>query len=336
MIIPRARHSLKPRTLGPLLCRFLYKSRTPKYTSKVPLSNTSQWVPTLDSTKLDASCYLNLSGWTLRTITFGGVAGKIKIHYTSQVPVALCFPQGSDGFLYHCPVPGPLSPVCDSVRFRVTSVPSLEGFHQGQDLRSPNGLPWQIMIGQIASVASLLPLRTKLIHDDHLKGSDFSHIGVVQGGRAKFNPSCTLFSLDQPFELVFDKLLTLHLVGRLGYQRFTTRFHTAADDSSTSWPFSGSAVARFERSTDCPDTVVMRVLTIVKAVQPLIPDYTGPLCMPIEGDLIHVKDASGQPRPWSIDLRGDSPNVKALKDVGKRFEYHYERGPEDGGPEEKE
>ncbi|KAJ6549595.1 hypothetical protein DFH09DRAFT_1169092 [Mycena vulgaris] len=271
-----------------------------------------------------------------RTVIFDGIYPQVRLSYRiqrSDDPMPIRFPETA-GFLYYRSDPGPLSPVSDSVRFRETPHASLEGFQQGQDLLLPNGLPWQIMAGQIASLNGSGPdvfryegLRKKLLAEGLMDEDDLHYIRAVHKDRQLWYPSLTLFSLEQPFEFVFDKNLILTMVGRTGERRFVSRFHGGPVPS---WLFSGSVLARFELSrnpspTDVA-TVSIRVLKIVDPVRSLVPNDPGPLCVPTEGDFLRVKRASGEPRPWTFALRGDSANVKALMDVGKRFERRTRHG----------
>lgn len=117
----------------------------------------------------------------------------------------------------------PLSPVSDSIRFRLT--PSLEAFEDGQDLLLPNGLPWQIMVNHIAFDGNrkrprYMALCKKLLEDGLLNQDTISHIAHVHPAHTRFPSYRTLFALDDPFALEPGKDIALVVVGRGGAREF--------------------------------------------------------------------------------------------------------------------
>ncbi|KAJ7240618.1 hypothetical protein B0H12DRAFT_51545 [Mycena haematopus] len=285
---------------------------------------TTSWhhVSTLDPKKLRPEDHLSFSE-TLEIVYFDGIYPNVKIRYEKYRK----FPSGTSGFLYYRSRTTPLSPISDSVRFRVT--PSPETFEDGEDLLLPNGLPWQIMVNRIAadrdkgwgerpaklSSSSHLGLCKKLLEDSLLSDFDLDYIENVHPF-SRHPSSRTLFALDDPFALERDEALSVVMVGGARARKITLSL-----PGSGKWPFPQS-IARFETLPDPgPDdalTVVLRILRIVEAKPTLLQKYTGPLCIPAEGNLLQVKNSAGQPRFWSFTPRQDSEKARALKNVGKR------------------
>ncbi|KAJ7110671.1 hypothetical protein C8R44DRAFT_633906, partial [Mycena epipterygia] len=84
------------------------------------------------------------------------------------------FPPHSRGFLYYHS-DAPAGSLEGSLRFRVTSdnTPSL--FPRGQDLLAPWGLPWRIILPQIACHPKYARIREQLLRENLATEGQLSH-----------------------------------------------------------------------------------------------------------------------------------------------------------------
>jgi len=143
-----------------------------------------------------------------------------------------------------------------------------------------------------------------------------------------------LYTLNDPFIVDFSAkhkgthffYITEKGIGRMPF------FNTFADfrDRPLGCPYTGSALARFERST-LPEhegirTVVLRFLKIITPVKCVIPDYDGHICCPEEGELYQKTGPKTGPKRkarkvWSVNIdklggpRSIVPGLQLLWDV---------------------
>ncbi|KAK7056048.1 hypothetical protein R3P38DRAFT_2850220, partial [Favolaschia claudopus] len=169
------------------------------------------------------------------------------------------FPAETSGFLYFHQPPHAL-PIEGSVRLRLrlrlAHSPSASSFASAPDLLCTNGAPWQMTLPQIAC-RGYTTLLDHLIHQSLRLFGDvkqiFSHILV--------------FRLTQEFPVNFRKI-SLVVVGEDAIQHVAIPHLFQTSKQGEKWyPWAGSAIARFERSTD-PQYAGRRVvhLRIVRIV----------------------------------------------------------------------
>ncbi|KAJ7606024.1 hypothetical protein FB45DRAFT_951655 [Roridomyces roridus] len=216
------------------------------------------------------------------------------------------FPDNTRGFFYCAPRPG-LPTIASSVRFRCTPSPSPSSFAEGHDLLLPNGLPWQILVGQAA--ISYPGLRAALIHEGFLTPQAVeewhTRLGKTHG---RLSAALTMFSLHQLFPINFAAGLVLHVVPpdtqRVAKLWLSQIFRTVVDGKSIQ-PFRGTGLAQFEVSPVNPDILHLRIVKLVEPVSRTVPqDVAGGMPLPREGELFHHRPRSdGVCKPWGFNLR---------------------------------
>ncbi|KAJ7278362.1 hypothetical protein C8J57DRAFT_1306738 [Mycena rebaudengoi] len=222
------------------------------------------------------------------------------------------FPPRSRGFLYYRSDPE-LSPLAGSIRFRTTTDKAVSSFRRGQDLLLPSGMPWQTTIPQIATQKSYAGFCQHLLQEGMVTEE------LLRRSRAIF--ANTVFGLKHPFLVNFGKLGVA-----LTFASSTTICEAEVKPFSE-WgpgrhlvcPFTGSGVARFERST-LPEHVgkrvlLLRILKILEPVTCTIQGYAGRVGWPKEGELLTVSFRNGSPRPWSYDVDRDTRTGIALRNL---------------------
>ncbi|KAJ7779515.1 hypothetical protein DFH07DRAFT_950581 [Mycena maculata] len=225
--------------------------------------------------------------------------------------VHLNMPVTSRGFLYYYTPPG-LGPLASSIRLRCIPDRSAEAFHLADDFTFSNGLPWQIMAGQMGVYDAYEGLRKKLLYDGLWTIEDHKRIFDIFSKRRILYPDRTLFSLEQDFPLTLNAHLTLTMVGKSEASSFGLYFLGTKKDKEWMWPFAGDTIARFERAPPGKSAMRMRIVRVLTPIRRIIPGYSGPYLEPVEGELLSVVRKSGEIRPWTLPLT-DSGNSKALR-----------------------
>ncbi|KAJ7278264.1 hypothetical protein C8J57DRAFT_1059905, partial [Mycena rebaudengoi] len=240
------------------------------------------------------------------------------------------FPPHSRGFLYYYSDPK-LSLQAGSVRLRTTTDDAVSSFHRGRDLRLPSGMPWQIIVPQIATRTIYVRLCQQLLHEGMVTEELLSRSCTVFAGRSLIYPETTVFGLQHPFLVNFQQSSSLSIVG-------PTRVHDAelkpfsemAPRKLPPRPFTGSGVACFERST-LPKharkrVILLRILKILEPVTCTVPGYTGRVGWPKEGELHTVSFRDGPQRPWSYDVDNNGGVTAALRNLFDAWQV-YRRFP---------
>ncbi|KAJ7082623.1 hypothetical protein B0H15DRAFT_803084 [Mycena belliarum] len=229
----------------------------------------------------------------------------------------LPFPADTQGFLYYYLRPD-ASPLEGSLRFRVTQSHYVWTFDVGQDLRTPGGLPWQIMLVQIACRDNYDSVRAQLVREGLVPAEDMLRCQAMFRKKAKINLHGTLFHLGSPFVVDFSSRVCLTVatqpdaVHEVDLQVFTIRSQGGYNN-----PWAGSALARFEASQDLKRRVLhMRIVSIVTPVACTVnaEEYSGRIVRPEEGALLLVRTRSGGQIPWSYDIDAKrTPTAEALR-----------------------
>ncbi|KAJ7082631.1 hypothetical protein B0H15DRAFT_1024405 [Mycena belliarum] len=230
------------------------------------------------------------------------------------------FPDNTHGFLYfQC---GPHTASLEgSIRFRVTTDSSPQSFGRGEDLLVPSGFPWQISLAQVACRGTFATIGLQLLRDGLVTEAQLLRCRDLFDKRTKISPAHTLYTLDSPFLVNFSGTLNLTVVGaKLQGFRMTVLFAVSSgmrgEPYYRHYPWSGSAIARFERST-LPEYAGRRVLHLrfIRILEPASATMDRPassakrVLRPEEGQLLTISCQLDPPSPWAYDI--DKPRVDA-------------------------
>ncbi|KAJ7142649.1 hypothetical protein C8R44DRAFT_561450, partial [Mycena epipterygia] len=215
------------------------------------------------------------------------------------------FPPHSRGLLYYQSGP-PTRPLEGSLRFRVTSDNTPSSFPCGQDLLAAWGLPWHITLLQIASHPLYGGIRHQLLRENLATEEQLSHCRDVLRTH-RISPPYTLFRLDSLFLVNFSTTVRLTAVGDTFHSvAFYPFKYVLPNTFKQCFPWSGSALARFEPSTR-PEYAGRRVvhMRIVKIIQPVactVDEQNGRVLLPQEGQLLTRPRDKVAPKPWAYDI----------------------------------
>ncbi|KAJ7663398.1 hypothetical protein DFH06DRAFT_987072 [Mycena polygramma] len=229
------------------------------------------------------------------------------------------FPPHSSGFLYYHRTPN-AAPLEGSIRLRITPDPTPSSFQIGHDLSLPSGVPWQLLLLQLASQKLRTRFCDQLVDENLVPPQQLAKCRALPS--TLIYPPLTLFRLDQPFPLNFGSTILLTLVGHALHKLRLCLFY-ADKDGAQCHPWTGSAVARFEPST-LPEAAGRRVvhLRIVKITTPVLcnleKNYTVRLTKPEEGQLLLRRSGDAE-TPWAYDIDAKNSDTslafRALWDV---------------------
>ncbi|KAG6874128.1 hypothetical protein C0995_005544 [Termitomyces sp. Mi166 len=253
---------------------------------------------TLQPRLLEPSDLLDLSGCDRPYIQIdsqGGESVRLRYHKTCDDPIP--FPLNTLGFLYYHHDPTtPLS--SGEIRFRITPRNDLTNFDEGQDLITPNYIPWSLSLFQLTNLG-FAPLKDLLITEGLVEEALIQSM-VGKNFRGHKRP---LHYLEQPFVMKLQS-------GNFMFNVFdgeTVAQHLMYDRSNKT----GHILVRFELST-LPEhahscIVVLRVLKILEAIKVMIPGYDMYLPMPHEGQLLESRNKDHRTKsPFTINL--DKPS----------------------------
>ncbi|KAJ7452816.1 hypothetical protein FB451DRAFT_1409117 [Mycena latifolia] len=279
-------------------------------------------VSTLTPSLIKSTDYLDLSqriSLPVRfPVSYASASGQ-GLSYGLEGTVYLPFPDHTRGFLYSHSDPN-AAPLAGSIRFRVTSDNSPSSFSGGHDLVAPSGYPWQVTLAQIAWRRKYAWIAAQLVHENHATREQLSRCRDVFGRKARIYPEYTLFHLDSTFLVNFSSPVNLTVVGE-GLHPFTMTylFRAFSPERNRYFPWTGSALARFEPSTRPEHTGLrvlhLRILKIVKPVATIVDleTYSGHPLRPEEGQLFMVRSPGGAPRPWAYDIDKGTRAAAALR-----------------------
>ncbi|KAJ7082663.1 hypothetical protein B0H15DRAFT_436371 [Mycena belliarum] len=230
------------------------------------------------------------------------------------------FPNNTHGFLYYDPH-AHIAPLAGSVRFRVThdSVPS--SFARGHDLLAPSGAPWQLTLSQIACRPSFTPLASQLLRDCLVTEDLLSRCRAVFRSRTKIHQTNVVFTFNSPFLVHFARDVQCFIAGDTLHRLQLRLLFTTSTGGKRDYPWTGSALARFEAST-LPEyagrrMIHLRFIKILEPVSPLVDlkTYDGRMQRPQEGELFEVSHYGRLPKPWAYDIDANFKPAAVLRQL---------------------
>ncbi|KAJ7074843.1 hypothetical protein B0H15DRAFT_792677 [Mycena belliarum] len=291
-------------------------------------------ISTLNPSLITPADYMDVSGMACFNFRYSGSitgvgdpeARRPGLSYVPQDGRFIRFPDKTHGFLYYHSQPH-ISPLAGSVRFRVTQDNAPFSFTGGHDLLTPSGVPWQIILPQIACrpVYAWLPqhlLRDRLVTEDLL-----SRCRDVFRERERMQPFSIVFTFDSTFLVNFSSETALTIAGdtlhrlRLDIFKMGIRDYpwTGTHGLGLYSQCTGSALARFEAST-LPEyagrrMIHLRVIKVLEPVSPLVDlqTYRGRIQEPREGELFTVSHYGRLPKPWAYDIDASNSRAAALR-----------------------
>ncbi|KAJ7720049.1 hypothetical protein B0H16DRAFT_1432477 [Mycena metata] len=222
---------VKPlRPLSHWMVRCSSSVAAPTMKTKARRSRVPTLISTLNSKLLHPADYMDLSG---RKCIYLGFSHKLYGDYDSH-PEALfhyfettqriAFPDKCAGFLYYHR-DSHAAPLEGGLRFRCTPDRRPTSFSRGHDLLWPNGIPWQVLLPQLArpryrEFAAELLLEKLAPQTQILRCRELF-------GAAKVVPSRILFRLGQEFPVDFASPITLTVVAEKRHRLFIPVIFTA-------------------------------------------------------------------------------------------------------------
>ncbi|KAJ7106909.1 hypothetical protein C8R44DRAFT_322675 [Mycena epipterygia] len=271
-------------------------------------------ISTLNPNLLKTGDFLNLSRRTSITIQFPDTVGAGQpLQYTrsdknSRIP----FPLRSRGFLYYHSEPS-AGPLEGSLRFRLTMDNSPSSFVRGEDLHAPWGLPWEIVLPQIACRAEYTKIREQLLHEGLATEDQLSLCRDIFH-KQPIHSRYTLFRLNSTFLAHFSRMRLTIVGDALHALVLDAPFK---DTGSNTFPWTGSALFRFEPSSRAEHAgrrvVHLRIVKIIEPVEPLVEGYNGRVLKPEEGELLAISSERRAAEPWSYDIDRKAKSAAALR-----------------------
>jgi len=214
------------------------------------------------------------------------------------------YPPGTAAFLYYCMSPEKPR-ISGELRLRVASSDDYASFESGSDLLRLDGRPWSHSLRDVSKYYTSLYEKLK---EDGLVSHD---LDAVLSTLPRVFKNHAIYTLNDTFVVDFShNNAHFAIITEQGVEsiRFTRAFEERRL-SITTLPYTGRALARFERST-LPDhkgtrTVVLRFLEIITSVKCLIPLYDDYIVAPKEGEL-HRRSRKAidkfNPPAWSVNI----------------------------------
>jgi len=215
------------------------------------------------------------------------------------------YPQDLKAFLYY--YMSPEKPrIGGELRLRVVSSDDPASFERGSDLLRTKGQPWFRPLYSLSKHSHRL---YEKLREDQLIPDDLDAVlSNLPSKKMYHRRSQFLYTLDDTFIIDFSIYSSkLFVISERGAA--VLRLKGAFSDDRKLWtrnhqrPYTGSALARFERSTlperEGTRTVVLRLLKIITPVKCVIPLYDGFICCPKEGELYPTNNRSDV---WSVNI----------------------------------
>ncbi|KAF8816989.1 hypothetical protein BYT27DRAFT_7237721 [Phlegmacium glaucopus] len=235
---------------------------------------------------------------------------RLAYDRTSPAGTMWPFPPDTKAFLYYTIPPGKPR-IAGELRFRVTLSDDPASFASGSDLLRGNGQPWWRPLCTISK--TYVPLYQKLREEglvpDDLDAilSTFSHRYFI------YTLGQVLYTLDDTFTIDLSNdghyISVITEQGKIMMPFRRHFFDNRASRGGT--PYTGTVLARFERSTLAihkdTRTVVLRFLKFITPVKCVMPLYDGYIGRPKEGEL-HQRIPFPKKAPikdtqvWSVNL----------------------------------
>ena len=224
--------------------------------------------------------------------------------------IHLPYPPGTNAFLYYSIAPEKPR-IAGELRLRVVSSNDHASFESGSDLLLTNGRVWSRPLYGLSKYRN--PLYEKLREERFIPDDLHAALSNLPLKSPSHRRSQVLHKLNDTFVVDFSRRAKtlFFVINEQGVERISLHCNIFFDDRAilrvqpytgtytiTIFRFSnidhfheftGSALARFERST-LPDhkgtrTVVLRFIKIITPVKCVIPFYDGNICFPVEGEL---------------------------------------------------
>jgi len=232
------------------------------------------------------------------------------------------YPQNTKAFLYYL-TPPKKPRIAGEVRLRVASSYGPASFKSGFDLLKSNGQPWSRSLYAVSR--HYIPLYKKL-REEQLVPDDLDAVlsTLPLDKMSKYRGIQKIYTINDTFMIDFSfEGQNFTVITEQGIEKIRLLgLFIDWRKSVGCTPYTGSALARFERST-LPEhqgtrTIVLRFLKITAPVKCVVPLYDGQIVPPQEGEL-HQRSPSRtvnkvQPRVWSFNidnLKAKGVNVKA-------------------------
>ncbi|KAJ7189112.1 hypothetical protein C8R46DRAFT_34914 [Mycena filopes] len=271
---------------------------------------------TLNPVLIQPSDCLDLSGWNHRSLQFLGTPNDTRTrfyYHGGPGPGGLRFPADSVGFLYFHRYPD-AAPLECSVRFRLCENHLASSFRAGRDLLLPSGLPWQLILPQLLR-PGMRTLANHLLREGLITATQILRCREVFGPRRIPLRSSTLFRIGQEFPVDFRTDPSVLAVAESLWGARLTPFRFKLNSTGKYiWPYTGSALARFEPLVaDGRRLVHLRITKIVDPVMCPDPQHLGRIVEPKEGELLAVSLRGAAPTLWQRHVDEDGNLEAALR-----------------------
>ncbi|KAJ7737072.1 hypothetical protein B0H16DRAFT_1572522, partial [Mycena metata] len=271
-----------------------------------PESKPNRRISTFNSALIQSEDFLDLSGQRLPRIGFTHMpaGANPQIHYLG---VSTRFPDNCTGFLYYHRESS-AAPLEGGIRFRQTTNNQPSSFSGGHDLLLPSGAPWEILLPQLTRTYHRFG--DELLREKLVTSGQFALCRRVFATMGRIQPPSIIFRLTQQFPVNFGAKLRFTIVGpdalhiaewQFGMHRF---------------PFTGSAIARFEPSMSTKDghrVVYLRIIKISKPAVFTVDQSNARYAPPQDGQLLMRRFPGGDQAPWEFDLDGSFSAATALR-----------------------
>ncbi|KAJ7682007.1 hypothetical protein DFH06DRAFT_1159972 [Mycena polygramma] len=186
----------------------------------------------------------------------------------SRPNIMMPFPADSTGGFLYYHRPPLAAPLEGSIRLRLTPEDDPMGFAKGRDLVLPTGVVWELNLPQIANNKALGAFRDQLLHEQLVTDTQLARCRALFDGKG-ITPALTLFRLEQEFPVDFARSINLVIVGERLHSLALTTVFTATVNGRQVFPWTGTALVRFEPSP-IPEFAARRIvhMRIVKIVTP--------------------------------------------------------------------
>jgi len=218
-------------------------------------------------------------------------------------------PPDIKAFLYFFTYPKkPL--IAGELRLRVASSDDHASFKSGTDLLQSNNEPWSISLCTLSRYHT--SLYEKLREEQLVPKTLDAVLSTFPPQYPRYRQSQRLYTLNDTFIVDFGHYeWSLNIITEQGVEKLAFLRRFSEDRPTRITPYTGSALAQFERST-LPDhigtrTVVLRFLNIITPVKCVIPLYDGYIAPPQEGELYRRTFRSFHHRVWSVNI--DEPSM---------------------------
>ncbi|KAG6828628.1 hypothetical protein H0H92_007220 [Tricholoma furcatifolium] len=283
--------------------------------------------PTLDPNRLKASDFVDIS----RKHSHPRYPESLLSYEGRSTLTSNAFPQRTRGFLYYYR-DSALPENTGELRFRLTGDCNPALFAASKDLIGPTGSPWSMGLAALthpgnASIKDQL-LRDKLVTESLLHG-----VAAAQPDEPEHPADLRrreLHYLEEPFPIdmdthmarirviLNDKAETVILRNLFVFRQNEGK----GNEASKHFPYRGTLLVRFERSTlvehEGSNTLVLRVLRILRPIELVIPELEDTIIVPSEGSLLsnflygRRREVARRIMAWNLD---SNPRFSCLRSL---------------------